>query len=242
MDPLSLIQKLSDCLDSYKVISVHLVWIDGSHETLLLEPYLIGDNTDSQWTFIYGRIHATHQLVYLPCAYIVSFELTPDDFTVEEQNKTYYIRNNEKNNVLKTLSGLLVEDLSDPDEDEDEDEDEDGEEESRPECPYCDAEEECEHLVFHYDLSEGECIFEHSDFSSMTPFLEKVFSELITGNKNYQPTEIKRHGLNNEHFYLKELWDEAVLSYDKRKKNGRYQLQYFYVVYQVPFCIRPFGF
>jgi len=103
MDQESLIKKLSSCIDLHKVIKLQMEWLDGKSESVLFEPYLIGESPVSAWTFIYGMVVEKNKLTSFPVPFIVSIEETSDIFSVEEKNKlflVYYFENNKSiNNV-----------------------------------------------------------------------------------------------------------------------------------------------
>ena len=108
MDQVSLINKLIECLDHPKVIKLQIEWLDGKKEDILFEPYLIGENPTSKWTFIYGRISEKNQLSYIPVQYIDSFEETGDGFSVKEKNKIFFVHYFENNKVIKKIPEIDV--------------------------------------------------------------------------------------------------------------------------------------
>ena len=114
MDQVSLINQLSDCIDHHKVIKLQMEWLDGKSESILFEPYLIGENPVSAWTFIYGKALEKTRLISLPVPFIVSFIETGDGFTIEETGIFYFISNTEKCNIILSVPELQILNISEP--------------------------------------------------------------------------------------------------------------------------------
>jgi hypothetical protein len=223
MDQINLIKKLRDCFIHPNVLKLLLEWLDGRKENILFEPYLIGRNIDSQWTFIYGRIPEKNQVIYIPVQYIVSFEETGDSFSFQDKHKYFFLSTNENIKVMKSLPDIQIEDLSDTDVkkdkddfdqeevevDEEEDEDEDSEYYKQP-CTYCDAEDGCEHLVFLYDRSFTDCIAGCCD--ELKNIRTTIRSTFLAWLKDGKVIDLSRKEIND---HLCEMWENASDNFKK---------------------------
>ena len=77
MDQVSIFNQLNDSLDHHKVINLHFEWLFGKSENILFEPYLLGDNHVSNWTFIYGKDNGKNHLMHVPVPFIVIAMIYP---------------------------------------------------------------------------------------------------------------------------------------------------------------------
>lgn len=113
MDQVSLIEKLSGCIDHHKVIKLQIEWLDGKAESILFEPYLIGESPVSAWTFIYGKAVEKNRLTSFPIPFIVSLEETSDIFSVEVKNKPFFVYYFENNKVINSIPDINIHKLFD---------------------------------------------------------------------------------------------------------------------------------
>ena len=125
MDQVSLIDKLNRCIEHHRAIKVQMECFDGKIKKFLFEPYLIGENPASDWTFIYGKAVEKNAMIMLGVPFITSFEETDDSFEVAEKDKTFLVSDNVKNKVIKSIPELEIIDISEPEEEEEEEEDDD---------------------------------------------------------------------------------------------------------------------
>lgn len=215
MDQVNLIEKLNGCIDHHKVLKLQIEWLDGKAESVLFQPYLIGDCPVSAWTFIYGKALEKNILTSFPVPFIVSFEETGESFVVAGKDKTFLVSDNVKNKVIKSISDMQILDISEPEEEEEE-------EDEVLSCPFCDVKYNCEHLVFEYDLSFNEFkAGRREELDQLRKVIIDVFSDLIAKKKDLDfkfedsyPTEWILYCR-----YFNELWGYSKDRY-KSNDNG----------------------
>ncbi|MCX6244646.1 MAG: hypothetical protein NTU98_08065 [Bacteroidetes bacterium] len=89
-------------------------YLDGKIESILFEPYLIGENPIGSWTFIFGKSVEKNSLATLAVPFIVSVEETGNSFEVAEKDKTFLICDNVKNKIIKCIPDIEIVDISEP--------------------------------------------------------------------------------------------------------------------------------